>query len=161
MDTLSPPAHDAVVRLTRTFAAKPERVFRAWTDPDEVRVWFGPKDVTVTAAAIDLRVGGTYIFTMKMASGAVAHNYGVYREIVAAERLVFTWRLTMHQTDGTTTNSGESLVTATLQAHAGTTELTLTHERLMTDDARAGVTYGWTGSFDKLAEIIDSEGSRQ
>jgi len=65
---------DAEVRITRVFDASRERVFRAWTDPDDVAMWFSPAPLTTPreSVRIDLRVGGRYELTMVMPDGAAS-----------------------------------------------------------------------------------------
>ena len=65
---------DAEVRITRVFDASRERVFQAWTDPDDVAEWFSPAPLTTPrdSVRIDLRVGGRYELTMVMPDGAAS-----------------------------------------------------------------------------------------
>jgi len=65
---------DQAVRITRVFEASRERVFRAWTDPDDVAAWFSPEPLTVPrdSVRIDLRVGGRYELTMVQPDGVEA-----------------------------------------------------------------------------------------
>ena len=65
---------DAELRITRVFDASRERVFRAWTDPDDVAMWFSPAPLTTPreSVRIDLRVGGRYELTMVMPDGAAS-----------------------------------------------------------------------------------------
>ncbi len=65
---------DAEVRITRVFDASRERVFRAWTDPDDVAMWFSPAPLTTPreSVRIDLRIGGRYELTMVMPDGAAS-----------------------------------------------------------------------------------------
>ena len=73
-DTTTRPSDDAEVRITRVFDASRERVFRAWTDPDDVAEWFSPAPLTTPreSVRIDLRVGGRYELTMVMPDGAAS-----------------------------------------------------------------------------------------
>ncbi len=57
------------LRLTRTFAAPREKVFRAWTDPEELKKWFGPVGYATPMAEVDLRVGGKYQLGMRKLPG--------------------------------------------------------------------------------------------
>jgi uncharacterized protein YndB with AHSA1/START domain len=73
------------VRVVRDFAAPPERVFRAWTEPDQVAAWFGPAHVETPrdGVRIDLRVGGRYELTMLAPGG---REFAIGYEITALGR---------------------------------------------------------------------------
>ena len=78
--------------VTRIFAAPRERVFKAWTDPNQLSRWFGPSDEYTAKAEIDLRVGGAYRLEMHHSGGNVHTVVGTYREIIPPEKLSFTWQ---------------------------------------------------------------------
>jgi len=82
---------DREIRLTRLFDAPRHLVFEALTTPEHVRQWWGrlDDDHVVTRCEIDLRPGGAWRFVGRGPRGEYAF-YGVYREIAAPERLVFT-----------------------------------------------------------------------
>ncbi|MEW6768296.1 MAG: SRPBCC family protein [Pseudomonadota bacterium] len=77
------------ITTEREFAAPPALVFRAHTDPDALKVWYGPNGFTVTVIAMDFRVGGQFRFTMHGPDGTDYPNRMVYREIVPSQRLVY------------------------------------------------------------------------
>ena len=83
----------AVPKLTisRTFAAARARVFKAFTDPDVLKEWFGPEGFSVPSATVDFRVGGKYRITMRSPEETDHTVIGIYREIDEPNRLVFTW----------------------------------------------------------------------
>lgn len=141
---------EAAVILQRTFSAPRERVFRAWTDPDELKKWFGPSDqFTVPTAEVDLRVGGKYRIAMRSPDGNLNVAAGVYREIRPPERLVFTWSWEEGGMD-----IGETLVTVEFRGAGQSTEVVLTHELLPTDEARKAHGEGWTGCLARLQKIL-------
>jgi len=76
--------------LTRVIDAPPEKVFRAWTDPELLRQWFAPKPWTTPNVEIDVRAGGSSLFVMRDPDGNEFPNRGVYLEVVKNQRLVFT-----------------------------------------------------------------------
>lgn len=76
--------------LTRIFDAPPERVFRAWTEPDLLKQWFAPLPWTTPRVEIDVRPGGANTIVMRSPEGDEYPNRGVYLEVVRNERLVFT-----------------------------------------------------------------------
>lgn len=81
------------IRIIRDFDAAPERVFRAWTDPDLAARWLGPKDLTIRTDSWDARTGGCYRYAAIRDGREVAAFYGSFHEVRAPERLVwtFTW----------------------------------------------------------------------
>ena len=76
--------------LTRHIAARPALVFRAWTDPALLKLWFTPAPWTVAHAALDVRVGGANLVVMRGPDGTEFPNRGVYLEVVPDTRLVVT-----------------------------------------------------------------------
>ena len=81
------------VRITREFDAPPDKVFRAWTDPDLVARWLGPRSVTTRIDNWDARTGGSYRYVAERDGEEIASFYGSFHEIRPNERLVqtFTW----------------------------------------------------------------------
>jgi uncharacterized protein YndB with AHSA1/START domain len=79
--------------VTRIIDAPLEMVWKAWTVPEHVMRWWGPKDYTSPTCKIDLREGGKYVFCMrapKEQGGQDMYTAGVYKKIVPMERLEFT-----------------------------------------------------------------------
>jgi len=68
--------------ITRIFDAPGELLWKAWTEPESVKRWWGPKNFTSPFAKIDLRVGGTYLYCMRSPEGQDFWSTGVYREII-------------------------------------------------------------------------------
>lgn len=134
------------LRLSRTIAASPEEVFRAWTDPAEMKEWYCPEGGTVDAAEVDLAVGGRFKVAMRMPDG-IHVAYGVYREIEPPRKLVFTWQW---EGGGDELREGETLVTIELEERGDSTELVLTHERFATAESRDGHEQGWASALNKL-----------
>ncbi|WP_269857385.1 SRPBCC family protein [Streptomyces sp. RPT161] len=96
----SRPAHETrveadpqlpTIRITREFAAPPAKVFRAWTDPDLVAQWLGPKSVTTKIDSWDMRTGGSYRYRAIREGQEVAAFYGSFHEVRPHERLVQTF----------------------------------------------------------------------
>ena len=71
--------------------AAPSEIFRAWTEPAQLKQWFGPGGFQTIEADVDLRVGGAYRIVMRTPDGAKLVITGTYHEIRPAERLVYTW----------------------------------------------------------------------
>jgi uncharacterized protein YndB with AHSA1/START domain len=145
------------VRLQRTIPAPPDRVYRAWLDPDLIRRWLAPAGLEVTRAEVDERVGGHYRIWHADAHGGVGGFDAEVLELVPNERIVWRWGFV--GPDRLAGPTYDSLLTVTLRAAPdGSTELTLVHERL--DDLREarpdiaeGVGPGWEMALDKLATL--------
>jgi uncharacterized protein YndB with AHSA1/START domain len=82
-----------VIRISRDFDASPDRVFLAWTDPDLVARWLGPRNSEIRIDGWDARTGGSYRYASVRDGEEVAAFYGSFHEIRPTERLVqtFTW----------------------------------------------------------------------
>ena len=133
--------------LKRKLNAKPAAVFAAWTDPSQVRRWFGPASIEVSSAEIDAKPGGAYHIAFRTESGEHHDVSGVYREVRPGEKLVFTWAWR-------STPERESLVTIDMKPDGEGTMLTLTHEQFSDEAARDSHKHGWTGSLDKLERLF-------
>jgi uncharacterized protein YndB with AHSA1/START domain len=133
--------------IKRRFNAPPAKVFAAWTDPEKVKRWMGPGEVMVQSAESDARTGGRYRWVMKTPAGEVHDVSGVYREVIANEKLVFTWARK-------STPERESLVTLTFKADGGGTLMTLTHEQFFDEEARDRHQGGWNGAMEKLEKYL-------
>ena len=136
--------------LKRRLKAPAEKVFSAWTDPEKIVHWFGPAETASDSvrADMDVRVGGRYRMRFKTEDGESHEVGGEYKEVIANERLVFSWA--WHSTP-----ERESLVTITLKADGDGTLLTLHHERFFDQKARDGHNRGWTGTLEKLERYLD------
>lgn len=151
----APAASDLAIAITRIFDAPREAVFAAWTDPAQFSRWLGPGDIKADVVALDPRAGGSYRIVMHGIPGiGQSAVRGTYREFDPPSRLVFTWAW---EEDAETHRAGhETLVTMTLRALGGRTELTLRHERFDSETSRDGHNRGWTGCFEKLAHYLAS-----
>jgi uncharacterized protein YndB with AHSA1/START domain len=81
-------AHELI--LTRTIDASPEKLFRAWTEPELMKQWFAPLPYTTPHAETDVRPGGSNLVVMRGPDGVDMPNRGVYLEVVPNRRLVVT-----------------------------------------------------------------------
>lgn len=75
--------------VTRIFDASVERVWRAWSDPDQVMRWWGPNGFTSPTCRMDFRVGGTTIVHMRAPAFGELYNTWEYREIIPMRRIEF------------------------------------------------------------------------
>jgi uncharacterized protein YndB with AHSA1/START domain len=147
----SPPAERVLV-LSRDFDAPRELVFQAWSSPEHLAHWFGPKDFTLPFCEVDFRVGGRYRLCMRSPDGKDYWVHGVYREILEPERLAFTW-----ERDGEDDpHAGHTLVTITLEARgARKTRLTLHQATFGSEEIRDGHAHGWGEAFARLNEYVE------
>jgi uncharacterized protein YndB with AHSA1/START domain len=97
MDTskVSTKAEGRDLILTRIIEAPPEKVFRAWTEPETLKKWFAPAPFTTPTVETDVRPGGSSLIVMRGPDGVEIPCKGVYLEVVPNERLVFTDAYTM------------------------------------------------------------------
>ncbi len=147
------------LQVTRTYAARPEVVFRAWTNSEALKQWFAPSDEYSTPVAeVDLREGGSYRIHMKEPSGDIHAVGGVYREIQEPTRLVFTWAWEAGGGCGGTLDdpNPETLVTVEFRPTGEGTEVTVIHEQFPTEDARDKHYEGWTGCLAQLDKLVHS-----
>jgi uncharacterized protein YndB with AHSA1/START domain len=81
------------IRIIRDFDAPPDRVFRAWVDPELIVKWLGPKSSDIRIDQWDARTGGSYRYASVQDGQEVAAFYGSFHEVRPSERLVqtFTW----------------------------------------------------------------------
>ena len=141
-------APETTLRLRRTFAAPRQKVFRAWTDPEELKKWFAPgDDYTTKVPELDLRAGGRYRIEMHSPDGNVHCVLGTYREVSPPDRLVYTWRWLDK-------DMSETLVTVEFHERGGQTEVVLTHELFPTAEWREKHAHGWEGCLARLVRSL-------
>jgi uncharacterized protein YndB with AHSA1/START domain len=149
--------------LTRVFDAPRERVWKAWTNPEEFKRWWGPKVFTAPVSKMDLRVGGKYLSCMRSPDGKDYWSTGVYREIVPMSKLIFTDSFADEKGNVVPASYYgmpgdlplEFLVTVTFEEVGGKTKMTLRHGGFPTGPQRAMAGQGWNESFDKLAAVVE------
>lgn len=148
--------------ISRTFDAPRERVWQAWTEPEQLMRWWGPKDYTSPVAEIELRPDGKYLFSMRSPEGQNYFSAGIYREIVPLERVVFTDSFADEEGNIVPASHYgmdadfpiELVVTVTLEDVDGQTKMTLRHSGIPPGDMTDMTAAGWNESFDKLAEDL-------
>ena len=135
--------------LTRSYPVAPEKVWRAWTDAEAVKRWWGPgPGEPVSLAELDVRVGGRFRIVFGGPDGKMHECAGVYQEVVPHRKLVFTWHWP------NSTPERVSLVTIVFKDLNGKTELVFTHEQLFDEKARDDHKRGWSASLDKLTDFL-------
>src|SRR5947208_16139547 len=143
---------DREIVMTRVFDAPRRLVFDAFTKPELLKRWFGPRGWSLVVCEVDLKVGGTFRFVLRGPGGTDLGMRGVYREIVPPERSVHTESFDDYP--------GESQVTAVWVEQGGKTMLTVTvlYPSKEVRDAvlKSGMEHGAAESYDKLAELLAS-----
>jgi uncharacterized protein YndB with AHSA1/START domain len=143
---------DREIRLTRLFDAPRHLVWEAMSKPEHVRRWWGclSEAHSVTSCEIDLRVGGTWRFVGRGPQGEYGFH-GVYREIAAPERVVFTEIFEPFP-------DVESVVTSLLTEEQGRTRLTVTAAYPSRDVRDRVIATGMEGgaaiSYDRLEDVV-------
>jgi len=136
--------------ITRVFDAPRSLVFEMWTDPKHVARWWGPRGFTNPVCELDVRPGGAIRIHMRGPDGTVHPMTGVYREIVAPERIVFTSAALGEKGEPLF----EVLTTVTFAEHGGKTTQTVRARILKRTAAAApylaGMEEGWTQSLERL-----------
>lgn len=148
MTPMSDTASDTALELERWLAATPDRVFRAWTDPEVIGRWMSP--VGHAEAEVDLRPGGCLRVTM-VGDGVRIEHHGRFLAVEPPHRLVFTWRSPY-------TGDADSRVSVALAPDGDGTRLTLRHE-LLPPGVPASHRDGWGRMLARLADVVaDTEG---
>lgn len=139
------------LRVSRTITANAERLFRAWTDPEELRHWWrmDGEGWEFAEASIDLRVGGRYRLGMTSPEGKVHVAVGEYREIRRPTRLAFTW-----DWEAPSPAVGETLVTVEFRPAGNRTEVVITHERFTNPDRVPRHEQGWNELLGRLERRV-------
>jgi uncharacterized protein YndB with AHSA1/START domain len=146
----------AAFRLERTFAAAPEEVFDAWTNPEVLQRWWAAQPSwTSPGCDVDLRVGGRYVLRMRDDRTGELHVVaGEYREVVRPRRLVYTW---CWQGEDGPDPGHVSLVTIEFHPEGDATTVVLEHSGLPSEDSRRRHGEGWRATFESLARrVFDS-----
>ena len=148
--TNAKPQHELVI--TRTFDAPRRLVFRAWTRPEHMVRWLGPKDFTAPSCTMDFRPGGLYRACIRSPDGKDYWMRGIYREIVEPERIVFTFSW---EEDGE--RGRENLVTVTFAEQGEQTRMTFRQAFFESVGERDSHNEGWSECFDRLAQFLAGE----
>jgi uncharacterized protein YndB with AHSA1/START domain len=143
------------IRLTRTYDAPLALVWEAWTKPEHLAKWWGPRGFTITTHARDLRVGGIWDYTMHGPDGKDWPNFTRYHEVVPESRLVYD--------HGASAADGKPLfrVTATFRDIGGRTELDIVMLLETPEAARETRVFikmaGGNSTWDRLAEYVEQQ----
>jgi uncharacterized protein YndB with AHSA1/START domain len=143
--------------VRRTIRASPERLFAAWTEPAQLRLWWGPAHVACPAAEVDLRVGGRYRLANQFADGSIWWIAGTFETVEPPRLLIYSWELSA----GDLAPGGmpppvqaAERVTIRFEPHGDTTEVVVIHERIADEPSRVSHEQGWFGCLDGLIEYL-------
>jgi uncharacterized protein YndB with AHSA1/START domain len=149
--------------ISRTFNAPLDRVWKAWTEPEQMAQWWGPKGFTADVKTLDLKPGGMFHYCIQSPQGQEMWGRMLFREIAAQEKLEFInsfsdpdggvtrhplapgWPLLMHTVISFTEEDGKTTVTVEWQPYEATEA-----EKELFEEGRDSMKAGWTGTFDKL-----------
>ena len=145
-------ASDKVALEIKRFINAPRaRVYAAWTDPAQLKEWWGPESVRTRNLVADPRVGGEYRWDLTSPEGEEMTVFGEYRELVPGKKIVFTWKWD----DDENWKEHNSVVTVELSDRDGGTELRFIHEKLPSEESRDRHNEGWNSVLDRLEKFFN------
>jgi uncharacterized protein YndB with AHSA1/START domain len=155
--------------ITRIFEAPRSLVWKALTDPELLKRWWGPKFFTAPVIKVDLRAGGKYLYAMRAPDGKDFWSTGTYREIIPFERMVVTDSFADEKGNvvpasyyGMTWDFPlEAQVTSMLEEKKGKTKFTLQYEITPPKEMLDPMVTGWNESLDKLEKVLAEEKARR
>jgi uncharacterized protein YndB with AHSA1/START domain len=153
MNQVSEDTDKDAVRIVREMAATPAEVYGAFTDPDQLMRWMGPKRFHATEAKVDATIGGHALITVEADNGDRGTFDWEFVELVPAERIVISFAFDPSE-------AHRSRFTIDLkETGPNTTELTLVHDRLgqAPPGGHAGVNEGWNQAMDKLVDMFEKD----
>lgn len=134
--------------IKRTFNAPRDLVWKAWSDPEQAKKWWGPDGFTLPFVEMDQRPGGKWRAQMRSPDGRDMWQYGVYREIVPPEKTVYTFIWDAEP-------ENEMLVTVVFKAKGDQTEMTFTQEGFKSAEDRKGHQDGWSQTFNRFGSYLE------
>ena len=153
--------------IKRSFNAPVTRLWQAWTDPDRLLHWWGPKDFEVVSTNVDLKPGGLFHYCLRSPDGQIMWGRFIYREIVPEKRLVFIvsfsdehaglarhplhegWPLQILSTVTFSESGGKTTVTVRWVAYEASPA-----ERDTFEKGKDSMQAGWTGTLDRLEDYL-------
>jgi len=138
------------VRFHRVLRSTPERIYRAFLEPDAMAKWLPPYGFACTVHHMDARVGGTYKMSFRNFSTGNGHSFGgEYRELIPNQRLQYTDRFDDPNL------SGEMVTTVSLKPVSVGTEIAIVQEGLPEVIPVDGCYLGWQESLEQLARLVE------
>jgi uncharacterized protein YndB with AHSA1/START domain len=144
------PTQNLALEIKRHIKAPRDRVYAAWTDPAQLKQWFGPENVQTDELVAEARAGGKFRWDLTNSEGEKMTCLGEYRELEPNKKIVFTWQWD----DDEDWENHTSVVTVELSDAEGGTELRLRHEQLPNEQSRDGHTGGWNSALNKLEAYL-------
>ena len=144
-------AEKTSLEIKRFINAPRERVYAAWTNPAQLKEWWGPEGVQTRNFVADARLGGKYRWDLLNQEGEEMSVFGEYRELVSGKKIVFTWKWD----DDDVWENHTSIVTIELSDRDGGTQLHLTHEQLPSEASRDRHNDGWNSVLDRLEKFLN------
>jgi uncharacterized protein YndB with AHSA1/START domain len=138
------------LEIKRLIKAPRDRVYAAWTDPAQLKQWFGPENVQTHDFIAEVRVGGKYRWDLTNQEGEKMSIFGEYRELVPGKKIAFTWKWD----DDDVWQNRNSIVTVELSDREGGTEVLLKHEQLPSEESRDRHSEGWNSVLDRLDKFF-------
>lgn len=152
-----------MIFITETFNSPLNKVWKAWTEPESVKQWWGPKNFTAPIIKNDLIEGGTYLYCMRSPEGEDFWSTGIYKEIEPMKRIVSTDSFA--DSEGNVVNASyykmkgdwplELNITVTFEEIDGKTRISLQHQGFPDKRNRDLAEEGWRESFEKLSTYLD------
>jgi uncharacterized protein YndB with AHSA1/START domain len=140
------------VRLHRVIAASPEKVYRAFIEPDALAQWLPPDGFVCTVHELDARTGGGHRASFRNFTTGGSHSFGgEYVELLPNERLTYTDRFDVEALPG------EMRTTVTLKAASCGTEMSVVQEGVPEGIPLEGCYLGWQQSLANLARLVGSD----
>ncbi|MGK9168319.1 SRPBCC domain-containing protein [Inquilinus limosus] len=133
--------------ITRLFDAPRSLVFKAWTEPEHLVRWLGPKDFSASGVRLDVRPGGAWRAVITSPEGKSYGMAGVYREVAPPERLVFTFAWEEDEAE-------QMLIAVTFTERDGKTEMTFRQTGFRSAESRDSHRGGWEECFDRLPPYL-------
>ena len=142
---------------TRQFDAPRELVFKAWTDPEQIKQWWGPNGFSTVIRTMDVRPGGVWHYCMQSAEWGDAWGKAIYREVVEPERIVYT-DLFSDEEGNTSDAMPASEVTLTFEEQDGKTLMTMRSVFASAEDrakvVEMGMEQGMSETLDHLEQFL-------
>ena len=138
------------VEVSKLISAPVDKVYQAWTDPQQMCKWFGCNNVSNVQVNQDLRVGGQYkIEALSCETNKSKSVFGTFKEIVPNKKLVFSWT-----NDSDEFPAHDTIVTVEFIDRSGKTEVVVRHTNFAVAHSVPGHSTGWQQCLDKLANLV-------